>query len=184
MTISPGFRHVAAITATAAALGLGAFSAAPAQAQTARPASTVTPASVESCSGTTTGYTAVPIMSPNGQDACALFGDRLSYARFGPGQYVQAAFSTGLTSTLIMQTDGNLVLRLSTGKTWGAGTRTSGYYAKLQTDGNFVVYNAGGTAVWAAPHTRNSDGTELCIQSDGNLVAYDEISGAVLWAAF
>lgn len=52
--------------------------------------------------------------------------------------------------TLTMQTDGNLVARLNTGKgsgqvVWSSGTSgNSGAYAVMQTDGNLVVYKNGG----------------------------------------
>lgn len=184
MKIASTFRHATAIPVTVLALGLGALAAAPAQAQTVRPASSVTPAvSVVSCPSTATDDIAYSGTSPNGQASCLLFGNIAEQVRFAPGQQVQAIFSNGFTSTLIMQTDGNLVLRLSNGVTWGSGTRLRGYRAVLQTDGNFVVYPKSGAGIWAT-NTKNPDGTELAIQSDGNLVAYDELTGKVLWAAF
>jgi hypothetical protein len=42
----------------------------------------------------------------------------------------------------------------------------------MQTDGNFVVYNEGGIAVWATG-TGGSSGAFLVLQDDGNLVVRD-----------
>ncbi|MER5784262.1 hypothetical protein ABT104_21475, partial [Streptomyces mobaraensis] len=45
------------------------------------------------------------------------------------------------TATLVMQTDGNLVVYDEFGwACWGAGTVNQGWRAVFQTDGNFVVY--------------------------------------------
>jgi hypothetical protein len=41
----------------------------------------------------------------------------------------------------------------------------------MQGDGNFVVYDAHGAAVWATG-TNGSGGNVLAVQNDGNLVIY------------
>jgi hypothetical protein len=93
--------------------------------------------------------------------------------------------------TLVMQGDGNLVLyRTDTGfalwstNTWGKPVT----HAILQTDGNFVCYDAAGKAYWAsntafgslpflsAPHS-------VVLQDDGNLIIYDTTTGAALWTS-
>jgi RHS repeat-associated protein len=46
-------------------------------------------------------------------------------------------------------------------------------YATMQTDGNFVLYNPTGTALWATG-TAGSGGSSIEIQDDGNFVLYIE----------
>ena len=46
-------------------------------------------------------------------------------------------------------------------------------YATMQTDGNFVLYNPSGTALWATG-TAGSGGSSIEIQDDGNFVLYIE----------
>jgi len=56
-------------------------------------------------------------------------------------------------STLKMQTDGNLVLRTSSGHVlWASGTAHTGAnnYLVMQTDGNLVMYTSARKAVWAS----------------------------------
>jgi uncharacterized protein (AIM24 family) len=57
------------------------------------------------------------------------------------------------------------------------------YRAVMQTDGNFVVYNAS-TPMWST-HTSGhmNQGFHLVMQGDGNLVMYSG-SGAVVWASY
>ncbi len=50
----------------------------------------------------------------------------------------------------------------------------------MQGDGNFVLYDANGAAVWASG-TYGNDGARLTVQDDGNLVVY-AANGAPLWA--
>src|SRR5260370_20885414 len=87
-----------------------------------------------------------------------------------------------------MQGDGNLVLyRTDNGAAlWSTGTwGTPVTYAVLQTDGNFVCYDAAGKAYWAsntavaatiATHS-------VVLQDDGNLDISDTTTGAVLWTS-
>ena len=49
----------------------------------------------------------------------------------------------------------------------------------IQQEGNLVVYNAGGTAIWHNG-TGGHPGAFLTLQDDGNLVVYDA-SGKALW---
>lgn len=73
---------------------------------------------------------------------------------------------------LIMQKDGNLVLRAVEGDRplWSTHTVGSNNYAKMQADGNFVVYAPGGRPLWAT--ATQGFGNALAIQADGNLVVY------------
>ena len=50
----------------------------------------------------------------------------------------------------------------------------------MQPDGNFVLYDANVTPLWAT-WTQGNSGASLAVQSDGNLVVYDAGGGA-LWA--
>ena len=49
----------------------------------------------------------------------------------------------------------------------------------IQQEGNLVVYNASGTAIWHTS-TGGHPGAFLTLQDDGNLVVYDA-SGKALW---
>jgi hypothetical protein len=50
----------------------------------------------------------------------------------------------------------------------------------MQGDGNLVVYDAAGTAVWASG-THREPGSRLFMQNDGNLVIYNRDNRPV-WA--
>ena len=82
---------------------------------------------------------------------------------------------------LILQSDGNLVLRSPSRATWASQTSGSGAVKmSLQSDGNLVLYNSSGKPVW---HTRtNGKGRSyLLLQSDGNLVLY-KLGGVPTWS--
>lgn len=77
-----------------------------------------------------------------------------------------------------MQSDGNLVTYGPAGALWSSQSQGDGTgFAKMQSDGNFVVYDAGSPRF--ATGTKGSD--FLRLQSDANLVIYGA-SGA-LWAS-
>ena len=79
-----------------------------------------------------------------------------------------------------MQPDGNLVLS-SNGTAspyWSTGTAGRGAYARMQSDGNFVVYNWADNPVWAA----STRGARVVMQVDGNLVVYNA-SNSPLWSS-
>ncbi len=81
---------------------------------------------------------------------------------------------------LRMQSDGNLVLVLDGSPIWNAGTGGNpGSRAVMQTDGNFVVYSAGGQALWHTRTTGNSS-AYASLQTDGNFVIYSA-SRTPLW---
>ncbi|GAB3848938.1 hypothetical protein GCM10029963_32570 [Micromonospora andamanensis] len=69
---------------------------------------------------------------------------------------------------LLMQQDGNLVLRNTYGVCWASGTNPSGHQAVYQRDGNFVVLNSSGRALWAS-NTVGDPGTTVSIETNGNL---------------
>lgn len=73
------------------------------------------------------------------------------------------------TRKLIMQTDGNLVLYNNFGSAlWASGTSGSNFYVKFTSNGNFIVYNANGNDKWKSKTA--GDGDTLNLQGDGNLV--------------
>lgn len=66
------------------------------------------------------------------------------------GDYLSRGMS-GYSVQLIMQQDGNLVLKRTTGLIcWSTGTAGRGKHAVYQRDGNFVVVNNSGKAIWAS----------------------------------
>lgn len=71
--------------------------------------------------------------------------------------------------TLLMQADGNLVLRTASTVLWASNTMSTGSYMRFQGEGNLVVYNSSNVAVWAS-----SGGGYRCarlqVQNDGNMV--------------
>lgn len=97
---------------------------------------------------------------------------------------------TGISTELTLQSkDGNFVLYAGNGKVWASRTAISelstgpGCRAPFQSDGNLVVYNCAGKAIWAANTFGNTDAV-LCFQADGNLVIYPAASGGkALWAS-
>lgn len=88
--------------------------------------------------------------------------------------------SSNVQSVLVMQSDGNLVLYTGPGyvATWSSGTYGNpGAYVQLQSNGDVVVYSAGGSMLW---HSGNyGSPSELLMQPDGNLVEYG--SGIAMW---
>jgi putative cell wall-binding protein len=76
--------------------------------------------------------------------------------------------------------DGNLVLYNAAGRAIWATNRLGGQYAVLQSDGNLVVYKSDRSVVWAS-NTAGRGANRLVLQNDGNLVLYSP-SGAV-WAS-
>jgi hypothetical protein len=101
-----------------------------------------------------------------------------------PSGYVlskgEAVLSLNRKYTLLMQTDGNLVLYRGKTALWGAGTEGhAGAYAVMQTDGNLVVYSSARKELWSTA-TNGNPGAYLAVQNDGNLVLYSK-SGKALW---
>lgn len=106
-------------------------------------------------------------------------GDRLS-----AGQ--QLAAGQQLTSpngkyTLVMQTDGNIVVYASGSRVlWQSATNgRPGARLVLQGDGNLVAYGADNKAVWHTD-TWGASGGRLVLQDDGNAVLYTA-GGTPMW---
>ena len=71
------------------------------------------------------------------------------------------------STTLTMQTDGNLVRRDATGAAaWSSGTASPGAYASMQADGNLVVRSTAGAALWSSG-TPNTTSTFLAVSGAG-----------------
>ncbi|HET8910557.1 MAG TPA: CHAP domain-containing protein, partial [Ktedonobacteraceae bacterium] len=89
--------------------------------------------------------------------------------------------SVNVQSVLIMQPDGNLVLYTGPGyhPIWSSKTfGHPGAYAKLESNGDFVVYSQSGTTLWHSQRYGSPD--KLIMQSDGNLVEFS--SGLPIWS--
>lgn len=83
--------------------------------------------------------------------------------------------------TMVLQSDGNLVVYGPSGASWAASTSgLPSAQAVLQGDGNFVVYGPTGQVYWNS-QTSGHAGAVMIMQDDGNLVIYDA-NGAPLWA--
>ena len=97
-----------------------------------------------------------------------------------PGQYLQ---STSNQYYAILQTDGNFVIYLTYPfRTSNAVYATSTWTSRLQrpfsltmqTDGNLVMYDQYGRAVWSSnTYAKGQAPHKLIMQSDANLVIYD-----------
>ncbi|MFE0653448.1 hypothetical protein ACFVZH_33250 [Streptomyces sp. NPDC059534] len=91
---------------------------------------------------------------------------------------------------LSMQRDGNLVLYCVTWEygqpregraVWATGTWNAGYAAaKMQVDGNLVVYGSDTVTPYWSSRTWGHDGAVLAIQDDSNVVIYDS-RGYPIW---
>lgn len=90
----------------------------------------------------------------------------------------QPVYSPNGVHELKLQSDGNLVLYSNGSPVWASGTFGTPVDAKVQTDGNFVVYHSGGQAVWDTG--TYSPGAFLAVRDNGVVVLYDTL-GNVLW---
>lgn len=135
-------------------------------------------------------------------------GNMVIYSKDGVALW-SSGTSGKTVSRLAMQTDGNLVLYSTTGQPlWQSNTvqkilaatatnsiqtgqqllagqqitATGGAYRLvLQTDGNLVLYDAGGVAYWSS-RTGGKPIYRAILQGDGNLVLYDA-NGVAYWAS-
>ena len=103
------------------------------------------------------------------------------------GQELQAGqdlVSPGGQYTLVMQTDGNLVVYGNGCVIWASNTAGTGSndYLAMQGDGNLVIYKSGGTPVWASNTADSGSANYLNMQVDGNLVVYTSAARPV-WAS-
>jgi polysaccharide biosynthesis protein PslG len=84
---------------------------------------------------------------------------------------------------LWLQGDGNLVLYHDGKAAWATNTST-GERLSNQTDGNLVLYDKTGHALWDTK-TYKKDRAHLQVQNDGNLVLYSDVTpGTHTWARF
>jgi hypothetical protein len=88
---------------------------------------------------------------------------------------------------LVLQSDCNLVLynvdnAVVAGPLWQTDTSGAGVDCRLdfQADGNLVLYDGSGSALWASG-TSGTSGAVLSLQEDGNLVVYNGVQ-QYLWA--
>jgi hypothetical protein len=105
--------------------------------------------------------------------------------RLNPGESLginQSISSANGQYTVILQSDGNLVLYISGSEPiWASGTDGRDVsIAVMQGDGNFVLYGGSG-AVWATG-THGNPGSFIVVQNDGNTVIYGP-NGNALWAS-
>lgn len=88
---------------------------------------------------------------------------------------------------LTMQQDCNLVLYKAPlhDVVWASNTNLAGTgcYAKMQVDGNLVIYDSAGSVKWAS----NTNGTpakfELVVQNDARLAIYNVSTGQRIWSS-
>jgi hypothetical protein len=96
----------------------------------------------------------------------------------------QGIFSSNKCFKITMQPDNNLVIyKESTGKPiWASKTEKSGATeARMQADGNFVLYDSSNSAKWETG-THGNPGSYLILQDDGNMVLYSK-NGNGLWSS-
>ena len=104
--------------------------------------------------------------------------------RLDPGQELHT--DERLTSangqfSLVLQTDGNLVLSEGGEAVWASGTDGREVSkALMQEDGNLVLYAPNEEPVWASQSDGNN-GAYLLLQDDRNLVIYSA-DGNPVWA--
>ena len=78
---------------------------------------------------------------------------------------------------LRMQTDGNLVIYRRDNKMkretalWAKGSKKGNQFI-MQEDGNAVLYDEAGDALWSSK-TQKTGANRIIMQADGNLVIYD-----------
>ena len=85
------------------------------------------------------------------------------------GDYLRKAVSgASYAVELIMQQDGNLVLKRTNGHVcFAAGTAGRGHHAVYQRNGDFVVVNSSGSGIWHS-NTVNYPGSTVSIESNGD----------------
>jgi len=86
--------------------------------------------------------------------------------------------SSNGSSEARMQGDGNFVVYSNGSPRWSAGTSGAGNRLVMQGDGNAVIYS-GSRAVWQSG-TAGNGGARMVMQNDGNLVIYST-GGRALW---
>ncbi|MFJ3789571.1 FG-GAP-like repeat-containing protein [Kitasatospora sp. NPDC090091] len=91
-------------------------------------------------------------------------------------------FSTG-ASKLVMQTDGNLVLTRAGKTLWASNTAgNAGAVARMQADGNLVVYSADGSRTLWSAGTEGKANAYAMVLEHGVLVIYNAV-GQGIWTS-
>ena len=97
----------------------------------------------------------------------------------GQFELLSESWAQNRSRKLLLQSDCNLVLynvnnAVVAGPLWHTGTAGAGTDCRLdfQADGNLVLYDGQGAALWASG-TSGTSGAELSLQADGNLVLYN-----------
>ncbi|MEV6171948.1 mannose-binding protein [Streptomyces sp. NPDC051954] len=81
---------------------------------------------------------------------------------------------------MVMQTDGNLVVYNELGKAiWASMTFGQNHRAIFQQDGNLVIHNADDRPIWAS-QSHGHDGAQLVLQGDAKVVIV--YNGSVIWS--
>jgi cell wall-associated NlpC family hydrolase len=94
------------------------------------------------------------------------------------GAQNQGIFSPSREYEARMQNDGNFVVYGRSGAIWSSNTRGSNARLVMQSDGNLVMYSDSG--VLFTTNTQHRGGNRLVMQDDGNLVMY---GGGAVWAS-
>lgn len=106
----------------------------------------------------------------------------IRYDRMLAGQVLrpgESIVSSSSAWSLLMRTDGNLVLNSSKGvRQWATFTSGAGNVATMQTDGNFVVRNSRGVTQWATQ--TSGSGSMVRVLGTANVAVYRGAS--MTWA--
>ncbi len=117
---------------------------------------------------------------PGGPPNCTSIGATLAVnQKLEPNQCLK---SSDNLFTLIMQSDGNLVLYDQNGTAAWKSDAPLGHansYLLMQPDGNLVQYNTANTPVWYPPGAFGSGADHLVVQPDGNVVLYTPDNRAI-----
>jgi hypothetical protein len=90
------------------------------------------------------------IISPNGTTELVIQSDgNLVLFHNGAVTWATDTNGTGSNNQLLMQDDGNLALRSGYTLLWETKTRGSNLLLEVQDDGNLVIYNQSGQAMWS-----------------------------------
>jgi len=117
------------------------------------------------------GVYATPSQGPFTPQTCTIGGSLNAPQTLTSGQCITSPKGQYM---LYMAPDGNFYIYDIAHNigTWGAGTSGNpGAYAAMQTDGNFVVYSAGGTALWNSG-TNGTFSERLQMEDDGRIIIY------------
>ena len=120
------------------------------------------------------GVYAAPTPGPYPPQACSVGVSLNAPQTLNTGQCITSPKGQYM---FYMQSDGNLYIYdiAHNVVTWATNTSGhSGAYATMQTDGNFVVYSSGGTALWSSG-TSGTYAERLEMEDDGRIIIYRHI---------